>query len=91
MEHLVTFLQQDLRTVDLSKATVLMVFLNRQMMEQILPQVKTMKDGSRVISHAFKFNEYPTKKSIYCHGAIHKWILPLSTTQTDSDSEDEYI
>jgi len=51
---LVEIRQQDIRTVDLSQATVLTMYLLPEVNLMIRPNIwKQMKPGSRVVSHEF--------------------------------------
>jgi len=49
----VQIVEQDLFTVDLSQADVAMMYLLPWMMNKLLPQLQQMKDGCRIVSHAF--------------------------------------
>ena len=54
VSHLVTIVHQDVLTVDLKPATVVMVYLSSELNRKLLPQLKTLKPESRVVSHAHK-------------------------------------
>ncbi len=49
----VEIVEQDIFTVDLSKADVAMMYLLPWMMNKLLPQFQAMKDGCRIVSHDF--------------------------------------
>ena len=53
VEHLVTIEQQDIFTVDLSKATVVTLYLLPELNVRLIPQLERLKPGSRVVSHDF--------------------------------------
>jgi SAM-dependent methyltransferase len=54
VEQLVTFKHQDAMTVDLSEATVVMIYLVHWSTEKLLPIIaKAARAGTRVISHNF--------------------------------------
>ncbi len=53
VEHLVTIEQQDIFTVDLSKATVVTLYLLPELNVRLIPQLEKLKPGSRVVSHDF--------------------------------------
>ena len=61
--HLVEIRQQDIRTVDLSPASVLTMYLLPEVNLMIRPNIwKQMKPGSRVVSHDFDMGDWkPTK------------------------------
>ena len=62
--HLVEIRQQDIRTVDLSAASVLTMYLLPEVNLLIRPNIwKQMKPGSRVVSHDFDMGDWkPLKK-----------------------------
>jgi len=62
--HLVEIRQQDIRTVDLSPASVLTMYLLPEVNLMIRPNIwKQMKPGSRVVSHDFDMGDWkPLKK-----------------------------
>lgn len=49
----VSIVEQDVFTVDLSKADVCMMYLLPWMMEKLVPQFETMDPGSRIVVHEF--------------------------------------
>ena len=51
VEHLVTIEERDVFTVDLSKATVVTMYLLPAMNKKLIPQLQEMKPGCIVISH----------------------------------------
>jgi tRNA G37 N-methylase Trm5 len=57
--HLVEIRQQDIRTVDLSPASVLTMYLLPEVNLLIRPNIwKQMKPGSRVVSHDFDMDDW---------------------------------
>jgi precorrin-6B methylase 2 len=61
--HLVEIRQQDIRTADLSEATVLTLYLLPEVNLMIRPNIwKQMKPGSRVVSHDFDMGDWPPVK-----------------------------
>ena len=62
--HLVEIRQQDIRTVDLSPANVLTMYLLPEVNLMIRPNIwKQMKPGSRVVSHDFDMGDWKPLKS----------------------------
>ncbi len=53
VEHLVTIEQKDIFTVDLSKATVVTLYLLPELNVRLIPQLEKLKPGSRIVSHDF--------------------------------------
>jgi SAM-dependent methyltransferase len=61
--HLVEIRQQDIRAVDLSRASVLTMYLLPQVNLMIRPNIwKQMKPGSRVVSHDFDMGDWKPLK-----------------------------
>ena len=64
VEKLVEIRQQDIRTVDLSPATVLTMYLLPEVNLMIRPNIwKQMKPGSRVVSHDFDMCDWKPLKT----------------------------
>ncbi|HYT54047.1 MAG TPA: methyltransferase domain-containing protein [Verrucomicrobiae bacterium] len=64
VEKLVEIRQQDIRTVDLSPATVLTMYLLPEVNLMIRPNIwKQMKPGSRVVSHDFDMGDWKPLKT----------------------------
>jgi tRNA G37 N-methylase Trm5 len=64
VENLVEIRQQDIRTVDLSGATVLTMYLLPEVNLMIRPNIWTqMKPGSRVVSHDFDMDDWKPLKT----------------------------
>ncbi|MGH7828022.1 MAG: SAM-dependent methyltransferase [Candidatus Binatia bacterium] len=62
--HLVEVRQQDIRTVDLSPASVLTMYLLPEVNLMIRPNIwKQMKAGSRVVSHDFDMGDWKPVKA----------------------------
>ena len=53
MEKLVTIEQKDISKLDLSKANVVTLYLLPRLNVKLIPQLKKLKPGSRIISHDF--------------------------------------
>ena len=49
----VTFLNQDLFATDFSDATVVTLYLLPSINEKLIPKLKALKPGTRIVSHAF--------------------------------------
>lgn len=64
VENLVEIRQQDIRTVDLSAANVLTMYLLPEVNLMIRPNIwKQMKPGSRIVSHDFDMAEWKPLKT----------------------------
>jgi SAM-dependent methyltransferase len=63
VENLVQFLQQDALTVDVSKATVVTLYLLPDSNMKLRPILtKQLKPGSRIVSHAFDMDDWEPLK-----------------------------
>jgi precorrin-6B methylase 2 len=51
--HLVTIQQEDIFTLDLSKANVVTLYLLPSLNVKLMPQLEKLKPGSRIVSHDF--------------------------------------
>ena len=64
VEDLVEIRQQDIRTVDLSAASVLTMYLLPEVNLMIRPNIwKQMKPGSRIVSHDFDMGDWKALKT----------------------------
>jgi predicted RNA methylase len=57
LEDLVEIVQADMFTLDLSKASVLALYLLPQMNKKLLPQIEKMKPGSRLVFHDYEMED----------------------------------
>jgi len=64
VENLVTIIQDDIFTVDLSKADVIPLYLLPDMNRRLLPQLDKMKPGSRIVCHNYDLDEIVSDKTI---------------------------
>jgi ubiquinone/menaquinone biosynthesis C-methylase UbiE len=86
VEHLVTIKQADIFTLDLSDANVVTLYLLPQLNVRLMPQLRQLKPGSRIVSHDFDMrgaepNEIAKIMVTYEDGdtiehAIYQWIVP---------------
>jgi len=75
---LATFVQGDMYEADISKATVMAVFLLPANMEKLLPAFKTLAPGSRIVSNTFGFEEWdPDARATVTDGACADWCEAL--------------
>jgi SAM-dependent methyltransferase len=75
---LATFVQGDMYEADISKATVMAVFLLPANMEKLLPTFKTLAPGSRIVSNTFGFEEWdPDARATVRDGACADWCEAL--------------
>jgi SAM-dependent methyltransferase len=53
VEHLVSFEQKDIFTIDLSPADVVTLYLLPELNVRLIPQLEQLKPGARIVSHDF--------------------------------------
>ncbi|MBP87697.1 MAG: SAM-dependent methyltransferase [Planctomycetaceae bacterium] len=88
VEHLVEIRDQDVFTVDMKEADVVLMYLLPWMIRKLIPQFQEMAPGSRIVSHDFVFGGDPayipadsidyvpvTEDGEVHH--VHKWTTPL--------------
>ena len=73
----VKFLNQDLFETDFSDATVVTLYLLPRLNLQLMPKLKALKKGTRIVSHSFDMgHEWPPEKSQNINGsAIYFWTI----------------
>ena len=73
----VRFLNQDLFTSDFSDATVVTLYLLPSLNERLLPQLKKLKAGTRIVSHAFDMGpSWPADDKREVDGkTIYFWVV----------------
>jgi SAM-dependent methyltransferase len=73
----VTFLNQDLFTSDFSEATVVTLYLLPSLNEKLIPQLKKLKPGTRIVSHAFDMGDtWPPEATREVAGkTIYFWTI----------------
>ena len=82
--HLVRIEQKDIFTLDLSKATVITLYLLPDLNVKLIPQLKKLKYGSRIVSHSFGMGAYRPEKVVKMNSnedddkhRIYMWTSPL--------------
>ena len=73
----VWFLNQDLFEADLSRATVVTLFLLPRINQQLMPTLKRLRPGTRIVSHQFDMGtEWPPERSQDVNGLmIYLWTI----------------
>jgi len=87
----VQFHRQDVFAADLSRATVLTLYLLPGMMERLRPKLlKELKPGTRIVSHDFDFGEWKPDRSVDVQtpekyditgswtSTVHLWTVPAA-------------
>jgi len=73
----VKFLNQDLFTSDFSEATVVTLYLLPTLNLKLMPQLKALKPGTRIVSHAFDMGSGwpPEAKQEVAGKTIYYWTI----------------
>ena len=73
----VKFLNQDLFETDLSQATVITLYLLPSLNVKLMPTLKKLKPGTRIVSHSFNMGpEWPAEKTEEIEGrTIYYWTI----------------
>ena len=73
----VTFLEQDLFTTDFSDATVVTLYLLPSLNQKLMPTLKKLRPGTRIVSHAFDMgSEWPPEAKQEVEGkTIYFWTI----------------
>jgi hypothetical protein len=82
VQKLVTIEEKDIFTLDLSKATVITLYLLPSLNEKLIPQLEKMKPGCRIVSHSFDMKGVtPDKQEVVKRNGdsatIYLWTTPL--------------
>jgi SAM-dependent methyltransferase len=92
VRELITFEKKDLFDVDLSKATVVTLYLLPDLNEKLIPQLKKLPKGARIVSHAWPIKGttpdkgYPVvvKKGGLDYD-VYLWTTPLKFEEKDKN------
>ena len=73
----VKFLNQDLFETDLSEATVITLYLLPSLNQKLMPKLKQLKPGTRIVSHSFDMGTaWPPEKTEDVRGrVIYYWTI----------------
>ncbi len=73
----VTFIEGDLFKQDLSKATVITLYLLPDINIKLRPTILGLKPGTRIVSHAFNMGDWEPEKTIDVTGrTVYFWRVP---------------
>ena len=82
--------EEDIFTLDLSKANVVTLYLLPTLNVKLIPQLEKLKPGSRIVSHDFdmrgvkpdKVVNFTSKEDNISH-TIYLWTTPLKKEKKD--------
>jgi predicted O-methyltransferase YrrM len=82
VEHLVKIEHEDIFTLDLSDADVIMLYLHPVLNDKLLPELEKLKPGSRIVSHDFNITGVIPERveKIYSREDEREHIIFLWTT-----------
>jgi len=73
----VSFVVGDLFETDLSKATVLTMYLSPSIMKLLAPRLRALKPGTRIVSHQFPMPDWtPDRRLTVDESELLLWIVP---------------
>ncbi len=73
----VSFVVGDLFETDLSKATVLTMYLSPAVMKRLAPRLRALKPGTRIVSHQFAMPDWtPDRRITLDESELFLWIVP---------------
>ena len=78
----IEFLNQDLLATDLTRATVVMLFLSPELNLRVRPKLlRELKPGTRVVSHWHDMGDWKAEQSVFLTGSgrgryIYRWTIP---------------
>lgn len=84
---MVEFRKQNLFETEISKATVLTLYLLPRLNLELRPRILSeLKPGTRVVSHAFNMGDWKPDKEVIVEGrTIYLWTVPGKDTATSGD------
>ena len=92
VEKLVRIEQKDVLSADLSDATVITLYLSPKLNGKLIPKFKTLKPGSRIVSHAFIIPYVRPDKTIHVKSkesgrnhTLYLWKTPLRNPVTSPE------
>ena len=89
VEDLVTIEEKDIFTLDLSKASVITLYLLPSLNVKLIPQLEKMKPGCRIVSHAFDMAGVKPDviATVSCKDGnerkVYLWTTPLKKEKGD--------
>lgn len=73
----VTFRDADLFQTDFSEASVVTLYLLPELNDRLQPKLKTLKPGTRIVSHAFAMTDWPPEATREVEGTtVYLWRIP---------------
>ena len=92
--HRVRFVQQDLFEADISRASVIALYISPGVMERLRPRLLALKPGTRVVSHHFTLGDWQPDEVIQVEGRTgYLWVVPTAVVGEwrVSTGDDEFL
>jgi SAM-dependent methyltransferase len=64
VSHLVTVVRKDVQFVDLEGVSVVTVYMGTEINARLIPQLRRLKPGARIVSHDFAIGDIPPDKTV---------------------------
>lgn len=93
VSDLATFVEQDLYEADLSRATVIALYISPAVMTRLTPRLFALKPGTRIVSHQFQLDGWEADEQVYVDGRSgYLWVVPaqLRGNWTVRSGEDRF-
>ena len=82
--HLVTVERKDVLQADFQEASVVTLYLGTEINARLIPQLRRLRPGARIVSHDFALGDIPPEKTVdmisHADGLRHRiylWTCPL--------------
>ena len=73
----VEFREEDLFKTDLSKATVITMYLLNSVNMKLRPEILKLKPGTRIVSHSFGMGDWkPDQEEVVEGRTVYMWVVP---------------
>lgn len=90
LEQLVRIEEKDIFTVDLRPADVVAFYLNPVVNRRLIPQLRTLKPGARIVSHSFPIGDLEPDEVVTMTSEedgkehrIYRWTAPLKAISAE--------
>ncbi len=95
VEHLVEIKDQDIFKTDIKEASVIMLYLLPGLNVRLIPQLETLKPGSRIVSHMYAMKDVvkPDKTISFtsnednANHTLYLWTTPLKKEKKSASKE----
>lgn len=78
----VTFRNEELFEADFTEATVIILYLLPSLNERLMPTLKQLKPGTRIVSHSFLMGDWKPEQERNVDGRmIYLWTVPARAAQ----------